>query len=630
MNGRPFRIAAVGLGAALVASIVAGFSHFRTESRILAQAKARKTAVPVSTIAAASPAPPTPKADVDPLPLPVLNSRDVLAETLPVARPRLPNQRPSTSVVSSIRRKKEFVELPPPPEFLDEPEPAEQLANAPLSVTRPGGADDPRLLAEIERLRNDFERLTRQQKLEREIERDRHARELDSLTTERRLAELKSSIDDLKALRADQRIAMLQEEPPTGVLERPVPPAGEEGAEPPVADQLEFRFERTSLQTALAEVGRRGSMNLVISPEVDGVVTAAWKNVTPQEALDALRVAHSLSVEPQGSFLLVSTSKETRGRAEISKNTLVQMFRPVYISGRDLRPLIEPLLTPEIGRIAVTLPQSAKRLGRNPGGGDSLAQPDALVVVDFPEVIDVITRTIAEVDVPAPHVELEATILDVQLSGRVKDGVGSLIASGEFSNRPGVASLDDPQPTAPCDSCCQTCDLSSSEVVRKLKLWTDVKLVSNARLLVLNKQPAELQVGSESLCLLPHGVTRPTASVDAGMRLFLRPFVSGDHLVRLEVSPEAVTSRSQPMNTRRETFAAVSTNVAVPNGGSLVIAGLNVDQSVAPSALFQSFGRLKKKHRDEADRALRREIVIMITPRILHDCGHGPAVPVSE
>ena len=259
----------------------------------------------------------------------------------------------------------------------------------------------------------------------------------------------------------------------------------------------------------------------------------------------------------------------------------------------------------------------------NPTGAD-------LSDAQWAQVIEVVTRTIAEVDVPAPHVELEATILDVQLSGRVKDGVGALIANGEFSNRPGFASLDDPQMTMPCDSCCQTCDMSCSEVVEKLKLWTDVKLVSNARLLVLNKQPAELHVGSESFGLTPYGRTVPTAAVDGGMRLCVRPFVSADHLVRLEVSPEAITSRSQPMNTRRDTFASVATNVAVANGGSLVIAGLNVDQSVAPSAIFESFGRLRKKHRDTPDRAVRREIVIMVTPRIVQDCGpmscdHGPA-----
>jgi hypothetical protein len=62
--------------------------------------------------------------------------------------------------------------------------------------------------------------------------------------------------------------------------------------------------------------------------------------------------------------------------------------------------------------------------------------------------------------------------------------------------------------------------------------------------------------------------------------------------------------------------------VAVPNGGSLVIAGLNVDQSVAPSAFFESFGRLKRKHRDTPDRAVRREIVIIVTPRIVQaPCG---------
>ncbi len=644
MNGKPFRIAAAGLGTALVASIVAGVSHFRTESRLLARSE--RSSIPAATLAAVNPPPERPAPVERPAPrrtdpgiastLPPLAAGEVVASTISAARPdKDPPARPALSVVSNLRRKKEFVELPPPPEFLDEPDPTEQLVATPLPVRELDRTADPRLFDEIAGLRREFEWAAQQQRLERELERDRHARELAAISTDHRLAALQSSIEELKASQLDRRIAALPTAPPLPVLERRVPQVAEEPAFalPPAADnrvmsqpsaeegRFDFRYDNKTLCEVLADIGERGAMNLVVSPDVGGLLTAAWKSVTPQEALEAVRLAHDLSVEPKGAFLLVSTSREARGRAETSKNTLVQMFRPLYISGRDLRSLIEPLLTPGIGRIAVTEPQALHERAAPAGGADSLAQPDAVIVVDYPEVIDVVTRTIAEVDVPAPHVELEATILDVLLSGRVKHGVGSLIASGEFSRRPGFVRLDDPQATLPCDSCCQTCDYSSSEMVDRLKLWTDVKLVSTARLLVLNKQPAALEVGSETICLLPTGMTAPSAAMDGGMRLFVRPFVSADHLVRLEVSPEALTSRTQPMNTRRETFASVATNVAVPNGGSLVLAGLSVDQSVAPSALFQGFGRLKRKHRDEADRAVRRELVIMITPRVVPACG---------
>ena len=628
MDGRPFRIAAAGLGTALIASIVAGVSHFRTESRLLARSQA--ISIPAGSISiAAAPAP-----NVVPLTVQAWKADEAVANTLPDRSVR--SHRPGANVASTVRRKKEFVELPPPPEFLDEPEQAASLAAAPRPVRTLETAADQRLLAELTSLRREFEQATRHQRLEHELERDRHARELAVLSTEHRLAELKAELDAVKASQLDRRVAMLQTESTPPLFDRPLPPAEAPSESPaPVEPQPEpapaaeasdsnspghfdFHFEKVHLHAALAHVGQCGAMNLVVSPEVTGEITAAWKNITPHEALEAIRLAHGLTVEPQGTFVLISNTKDEKGRSQTSRNTLVQMFRPLYISGRDLLPLIEPLLTPDIGRISVTRPQSMTEDGRV-GGGDSLAQPDALIVVDFPEVIEVVERTIAEIDVPAPHVELEATVLDIQLSGRVKNGVASLIASGEFSTRPGFVSLDDPRPI-PCDSCCQTCDMSCADVVEKLKLWTDVKLVSNARLLVLNKQPAELCVGSESVCLLPHGGTMPTAAVDGGMRLFVRPFVSADHLVRLEVSPEAVTSRSQPMNTRRGTFASVATNVAVPNGGSLVIAGLNVDQSVASSATFQGLGRLRNNHKHEADRAVRREIVIMISPRVVQDC----------
>jgi len=644
MNGRPFRIAAAGLGAALIASIVAGLSHFRIESRLLA----RSIRLPVSsaTYALASRSPSvlptpvehsaTPSTLAGPPPAVEMSARELVAQTMPEREvfSRGPS-RSGTTVVSNLRRKKEFVELPPPPEFLDEPT-TDLAVVPPLPVRSLETVTDPRLLAEISSLKSELERLGQQQRLEREVERDRHARELAGVATEHRLAELKASIEELKASHADRRVAMLQDEPAPPVFERAIPQPPPEAAPPvaeaPVGDatvrivesstanHFDFHFDAANLQVALARIGEQGAMNVVISPEIAGMVTASWKNVTARESLEAVCLAHGLTVQAKGGFLLVSKPKTPPAEAEPAKKTVAQMFRPLYISGRDIRPVIEPLLTPKVGRVSVTLPQSTGEARRMPGGADSLSQPDAVMVVDYPEVIELVARTISELDVPAPHVELEATILDVQLSGRVKDGVGSLIANGEFSHRPGFVSLDDTPFTMPYDSCCQTCDMSCSQVVEKLRLWTDVKIVSSARLLVLNKQPAELQVGSESLAILPHGGTMSTATVDGGMRLFVRPFVSADHLVRLEVAPEAITSRSQPMNTRRETFASVATNVAVPSGGSLVIAGLNVDQSVAPSAIFQGFGRLKKKHKDEADRAVRREIVIMITPRVVQGC----------
>ncbi len=655
MNGGPFKIAAAGLGTALLASIVAGVSHFRTESNLLARSEPlpiysatiaiamaeEPAAPPVEVAPMAIPAPAISPAAVEPpqvaalppiLPPPAMSA----VETAP--EPRVQSSAPPAMMVRDIRRKKEFIELPPPPEFLDEPDPKEQLVSTPLPQRTLEASDDRRLADEIAALRRELERLTKEQRQQLEVDRVRDGRFAFEYSTDQRLRELQSSIDELRSREADRRIAMLQTEPQAPVLERPVPPAGPGAAIPPgepVAShprvtmtpsakegQFDFDFEAAELSAVLAEVGRAGGLNIAVGADVRGEFTAHWKGLTPLAALEAIRLSRGLISEKHDSFVVISTAVEAQGR-EASRKTIVQLFRPLYISGRDLLPLVQPLLTPDVGRVAVTLPRTAEETQLIPGGGDSLAQPDALIVVDYPETIELVTRTIAEIDVPAPHVELEATILDVQLSGRVKDGVGALLAAGEFSNRPGFATLDDPE-QLPCDSCCQTCDLSCADLVAKLKLWTDVRLVSNARLLVLNKQPAELIVGSETLSLTPSGPRVPSAAIDNTMRLFVRPFVAADHLVRMEVSPEALTSRMQPMNTRRDSFAGVGTNVVIPNCGSLVIAGLNVDQQVSPSALFDSFGRLRRRRRDPADRAARRELVIMITPRIM------PAIPPTE
>src|SRR5262249_245441 len=144
-------------------------------------------------------------------------------------------------------------------------------------------------------------------------------------------------------------------------------------------------------------------------------------------------------------------------------------------------------------------------------------------------------------------------------------------------------------------------------------------------ILVLNKQKAEIQLGSRLgfRGITSQNFTSTTQAVqflNTGTLLRIRPFVSPDGMVRMEIHPERSQGVVDPQTgLATPTTAELTANVIVPGGATLVIGGLMEDeddyqQQGLPGlsripALGALFG-LKSKTNN------RRELVVLLTPRI--------------
>ena len=98
---------------------------------------------------------------------------------------------------------------------------------------------------------------------------------------------------------------------------------------------------------------------------------------------------------------------------------------------------------------------------------------------------------------------------------------------------------------------------------------------------MLNKQRAEIQLGSRlGFQTLSQNFTSTIQQVqflNTGTLLRLRPFVSDDGMVRMEIHPER-SSGSVTNNIPNQQTAELTTNVMVPDGATLVIGGLIEDE----------------------------------------------------
>src|SRR5690606_23521512 len=118
--------------------------------------------------------------------------------------------------------------------------------------------------------------------------------------------------------------------------------------------------------------------------------------------------------------------------------------------------------------------------------------------------------------------------------------------------------------------------------VRALQSVTDTTVMSNPKMLVLNRQRADLHIG-EKLGYLSTTTTETSSTntvefLEIGTQLTVRPFVSSDDFIRLELSPSVsdgdtsrvVSGQVIPQTTESE----MTTNVIVKNAQSIVLGGL--------------------------------------------------------
>jgi nucleoid-associated protein YgaU len=285
-------------------------------------------------------------------------------------------------------------------------------------------------------------------------------------------------------------------------------------------------------------------------------------------------------------------------------------------------------------------------------GGTSMAGSDVLVIQDYESNLKIIDQIVQRLDVQPVQVLIEAVIINIELDRDKELGVNfgvvdnlgqtlGTIGSGAVLNsnvgftpasvltaagKIVAGSPPDPNGFASATNGIKFGFVSNNTTgfIRALETVGSTKILASPRILVLNKQRAEIQLGAR---LGFRGVTSQnfTSTVQAvqflntGTLLRLRPFVSSDGMVRMEIHPERSQGTINSDGLPNATTAELTTNVMVPDGATLVIGGLMEDeddyqQQGLPAisrvpALGYLFGFKQKQD-------IRRELVVLLTPHI--------------
>jgi len=439
--------------------------------------------------------------------------------------------------------------------------------------------------------------------------------------------------------------------------------AGAEAAQPPrgrttsaagaAEGRIELHIKDDDLTNVLELLSQQYQLNIVASKGATGKVSADLYNVTVEEALDAICRATTLQWVKEGNCIYVHTADELAALKQDDSRLVNEVFPLDYLTSEEALKVITPALSKKATTAITTAAEGGIPSGVEEVGGDNYAMRDALVVRDFPENIEEVRKILERMDHRPRQVLVEATILSVTLDDETSLGINfNALAGVDFRN------IAAPQPTtAPATiqtNAAGTADAADqpwgtfyttgfatpgtglnigvmtnnvSFFINALEEVTDTTVLSNPKVLTLNKQPAEVIVGQE-IGYITTTVSETTAVqavefLEVGTQLRFRPFITDKGYVRLEVHPEVSTGVINPITqVPDKTTTEVTCNILVKDGETVVIGGLfdetvSITRSQVPG--LGNVPGLEWLFRSKDDDTLRHEIIVLLTPHIIED-----------
>jgi type IV pilus assembly protein PilQ len=446
--------------------------------------------------------------------------------------------------------------------------------------------------------------------------------------------------------------------------------AGDLGAEANVEVSeymtVDLHVQDEDLSNVLQMLSIQSQRNIVMSSDVSATVTANLYDVTFFEALESILNVNGYGFIERGNFIYVYTLEEIAQIEAAARQPVYRVIKLNYLNANDAAEFVAPMLS-EIGQIKTNGDPDAFQVPDDaPVGDETYALSAMMVVVDYPENVDEIEKLIAQIDSRPAQVLVEATILQTQLNEANAFGVDfSVIGSLDFTDftqtggplsaaqslvlggtgaagegvtpadNNGTAVVSSPGNTdGPATFKLGVVSDDFSIFMRLLDEVTDFTVLSNPKVLALNRQPARVLVGRRvgylNTTSTETSTTQSVEFLDTGTQLAFRPFVSNDGFIRMELKPrvsegvirESTDATGANVTIPDEITQELTTNVVVRDGATIVLGGLFKESTTLSRRQVPVLGDIPlvgAAFRGHDDQTSRNEIIFMITPTIVND-----------
>jgi general secretion pathway protein D len=274
----------------------------------------------------------------------------------------------------------------------------------------------------------------------------------------------------------------------------------------------------------------------------------------------------------------------------------------------------------------------------------------------------IIESTLVQIDQPQLQVAIDATIAEVTLNNTLAYGVQSYITGQNLGLKPNSGSILNTQATAapattvdPATGAATVAgsltnafinrafpgfnfligsETQPSFILDALHAVTNVKVLSNPSLVVINNQIATLQVGdvvpvstgSATVLTTSNTVVNTIDYRNTGIILRVSPRISVNGTVRLDIEQEISNAPNTVGNTPNLTPTIsqrrVKSSIAVATGQTVLLAGLISEQQTGSRngiPVLDQIPGLGDAFSHQSNNTQRTELIIFIRPQIIRD-----------
>ncbi len=405
-------------------------------------------------------------------------------------------------------------------------------------------------------------------------------------------------------------------------------------------------FKNTPIEDVIRMIAEQADVDIITSPTVTGYVTATLTNVPLKEALKSILRLHGYGCVIDKNMISVVPVEEIGIEEE---RTDTRVYHITYADVADVEAALKKFLS------------KRGTISSSPGTSD-------IIVKDSESNIKAMDSFIEKVDRITPQVLVEVRIYDVTSTEGFDIGadwtagrntpISTIDHERDFDlTKQEYETASDSTKNATTAWQENTAGLgTSSYLYRKSKpfvggefetltggtirlglldtmnveialsvLRTEVgaKLLANPRILVLDNETADFKIISE----IPYTEQSTTGSTitdsvkfkNVGVELQVKPHVTRDGMIRLDISPEfsvRVGTTSPPTVDKRE----VDTKALVKDGQTVVLGGLRkreVTQEISKVPLLGDVPILGQMFSDVEEEVKTNELIIFITPTIV-------------
>lgn len=378
-----------------------------------------------------------------------------------------------------------------------------------------------------------------------------------------------------------------------------------------------YEVNGADIRSVCKQISLFAGVDIVVSEKVSGTISLSVSKKTWVEILQIVCRLSNLAASNEGSYIYVLSSDEQSKRM-VENATSFQATQEIGPLKRDIIKISHTT--------ASEIESSIKNLLSARGKITVVAHTNALIILDTEDNIEHIRKMVKQLDIETAQISISCKIIevssgviqrmgvnwgynsttdDVQAQHLPKSDTGSFISGAIEKVTYGILTKK-----------------SFSAALEYLYGDNKGEIVAQPQITTIDNKEARIFMGQQiPVKYLDEAGNTVVQMIDAGTELIVKPHISGEGRILLELKPKKESYIRQADGTPVINQQSASTNVVVNNGETVVIAGLTSNEITSSEAgipilkdiplLGNLFKKSDKNHE-------KKDLIIFVTPYILN------------